>query len=158
MEKPANIENSGRVPVDTSSIPGWGAAIDPRNDPTYPYRERENDDHSGRWERPPIQDAQVEILQSVEHKWQPAVVGTSTPPRGLSGNLRRLAFRKTESNLLHWLLLMGADRVNTLEGVAQDVARGRVPNYRFLAKLAIGAAVAGTVMGLTRGGRKGRRA
>lgn len=150
MSKPANIANSGHVPVDRSTIPGWGAAIDPRNDPTYPYRERENDDHSGRWERPPVQNPDVEILQSVEHKWQPAVVGTSTPPRGLSGSLRRLAFRKTESNLLHWVLLMSADRVNTLEGVAQDIGRGRVPNYRFLTKFAIGALAAVSLVGLAR--------
>jgi hypothetical protein len=135
MEK-SGIQNSGGVEVDTQTISGWGVDIDPKNDPTYPYRERDKEDHSGQWRRPGVQDTQVEILQSIEHKWRPAVVGTSTPPRGLSGAVRRLAFRKSESNLLHWLLLMGADRVNTFEGVFQDVARGRMPNYRFLAKFA----------------------
>ena len=46
----------------------------------------------------------------------------------MSGALRWLAFRKSESNLLHWLLLLGADRVNMVEGVVQDLAGGRVPN------------------------------
>lgn len=128
--------NSGGVPVDLATIPGWGTAIDRDNDPTYPYREREKDDHSGQWRRPTVQDVDVEVLQSVEHKWRPAVVGTSTPPSGLSGVLRRLAFRKSESNLLHWLTLMAADRVNTVEGVIEDLAKGRMPNYRFLAKAA----------------------
>src|SRR5690606_40257594 len=41
---------------------------------------------------------------------------------------RRLAFRKSESNLLHWMLLLGADRLNMVEGLVQDLGRGRVPN------------------------------
>lgn len=138
MNEMSEIRTSAGAVVDTASIPGWGAAIDPGNNPTYPYRLRENDDHSGQGQRPTIQDPRVEILQSIEHKWRPAVVGTSTPPRALSGTIRRAAFRWSESNLVHWLLLMGADRVNTFEGVFQDVTRGRMPNWRFLGKFAAG--------------------
>lgn len=114
--------------VDPASIVGWGVDADPRNDPTYPYRERSGDDHSGRWSRPTQQEPDVEILKSVEHKWLPAVLGTSTPPSGVSGMMRRAAFRWSESNWAHWLLLMGADRVNMVEGLAQDLARGHIPN------------------------------
>jgi hypothetical protein len=117
------------TPIDPTAVKGWGVDADPRNDPTYPYRHRENDPGLTRhWQRPPIQSPDVEILQSIEHIRQPAVVGTSTPPRGLSGMIRRLAFRWSESNWLHWLLLMGADRINVVEGVAEDLARGKVPN------------------------------
>ena len=121
FEKPRHL-------VDTSGIPGWGVDADPENDPTYPYRARENDDHAGEWNRPSQQSVEVEVLQSIEHKQRPAVVGTSTPPSGLSGVLRRLAYRKSESNLLRWLLLVGADRVNMVEGIAQDLAHAKVPN------------------------------
>ena len=114
--------------VDTSKIAGWGVDADPENDPTYPYRDRSSDDHSGRWERPPLQSSDVEVLRSVEHKQLPAVFGTSTPPVAVSGMLRRIAFRYTESHWAHWLLLMGADRVNVVEGVVQDLGRGRIPN------------------------------
>jgi hypothetical protein len=114
--------------IEPSTIPGWGVDADPDNDPTYPIRERENDDHSGQWARPTQQSVEVEVLQSIEHKQRPAVVGTSTPPSGLSGAMRRLAYRKSESNLAHWLLLMGADRVNMVEGLVQDLARAKVPN------------------------------
>lgn len=117
-----------RARIDTSTVPGWGVDADPENDPTYPYRERDNDDRSGVWDRPPVQAVDVEVLQSIEHKQRPAVVGTSNPPAGLSGALRRLAYRKSESNLLHWLLLLGADRLNMVEGVVQDLGRGKVPN------------------------------
>ncbi|HEX8126211.1 MAG TPA: hypothetical protein VF548_11560 [Allosphingosinicella sp.] len=113
---------------DRSNIPGWGVDADPENDPTYPYRERDKDDHSGEWARPPVQHSDVEILQSIEHKRRPAVFGTSTPPSGVSGMLRRGAFRYSESHWAHWLMLMGADRVNMVEGIVQDLARAKIPN------------------------------
>ena len=122
-----NQMNSSQT-IDPSTVTGWGVDADPSNNPTYPYRDRSQDDHSGSWQRPTLQQTKVEILQSIEHKQRPAVVGTSTPPSGISGMLRRLAFRKSESHLLHWMLLLGADRINMAEGVAQDLCHGKVPN------------------------------
>jgi len=114
---------------DPATIPGWGVDIDPRNDPTYPYRDRSEDNGlSNAWTRPPVQQPDVEILQSIEHVRQPAVVGTSTPPRWISGMIRRGAFRYSESHWLHWLMLMGADRINVIEGIVQDLGRAKVPN------------------------------
>jgi hypothetical protein len=113
---------------DPATIPGWGVDADPDNDPTYPYRDRSKDDHSGEWARPPVQTSDVEILQSIEHKQRPAVFGTSTPPSGLSGMIRRVAFGYSESHWFHWLMLMGADRINVVEGVVQDLARAKIPN------------------------------
>ena len=126
-----NLPMKTRSPhlVDTAAIPGWGVDADSENDPTYPIRDQSRDQGLTRnWNRPPVQQPEVEILQSIEHIRQPAVVGTSTPPSGLSGMLRRLAFRWSESNWLHWLLLMGADRINVVEGVVDDLAHARVPN------------------------------
>ena len=114
--------------IDPATVRGWGVDANPENDPTYPCRDRSKEDHSGSWVRPVQQQTDVEILQSIEHKQRPAVVGTSTPPSGLSGALRRAAFRKSESNLLHWMGLLGADRINMVEGVLQDFRRARVPN------------------------------
>lgn len=115
--------------VDTSKIPGWGSDADTRNDPTYPIRHREDLETRGlTWERPAQQAPDVEILQSIEHNRLPAVVGTSTPPSGLSGLIRRYAFRRSESDWWHWLLLMGADRINVVEGVIEDLGQGKVPN------------------------------
>jgi hypothetical protein len=115
--------------VDTSTIPGWGVDRDPGNNPTYPMRHVENQDTRGlNWERPAAQSPDVEILQSIEHNRRPAVVGTSTPPSGLSGAIRRYAFRRSESDWWHWLMLMGADRINVVEGVIEDLAQGKLPN------------------------------
>ena len=163
---------SAATPIDPAKVAGWGVDADPKNDPTYPFRHRENDPGLTRhWERPPIQSPDVEILQSIEHTRTPAVFGTSSPPSGLSGMIRRLAFRWSESNWLHWLMLMGADRINVVEGVLEDLARGKVPNIPAemgiksewehnkagLAKqLAVTAAVAGAGYALFRWGRSGK--
>lgn len=122
-------ESMTQSPIDPATVVGWGVDADIENDPTWPMRDRSKDDGPGlNWTRPPLQDPDVEILQSVEHERMPAAVGTSTPPRGLSGLVRRRAFAFSESQWGHWLLLMLADRINSVEGVFQDLGRGRLPN------------------------------
>ena len=123
-----DVVKTSATAIDTSKIIGWGVDADPDNDPTYPYRERSSDDHSGQWRRPARQEPDVELLQSVEHKQLPAVFGTSTPPKWVSGMMRRAAFRWSESHWAHWMLLMGADRVNMVEGLVEDLARAKIPN------------------------------
>jgi hypothetical protein len=123
------IASEGRTPIDPTSVIGWGVDADPANDPTYPYRDRSRDPGlTKQWDRPTQQTSDVEILQSIEHIRRPAVFGTSTPPSGVSGMIRRLAFRWSESNWLHWLMLMGADRINVVEGVVEDLSRAKIPN------------------------------
>jgi hypothetical protein len=118
-----------RSPIDPSAIPGWGVDADNANDPTWPMRDRTFDDAPGRhWVSPPAQAEDVEVLMSIEHTQRPAVFGSAAPPKGLSGMLRRLAFKSSESRWTHWLLLMGADRINVVEGVIGDLAHGHLPN------------------------------
>ena len=113
--------------IDPSSVPGWGVDADPKNDPTYPIKKRNNGEHAGySWERPTQQPVTVEVLHSNERPHVTAVFGTSTPPAGLSGAIRRYAFRYSESSYGHWLPLMAADRVGVVEGLLEDVARGRI--------------------------------
>jgi hypothetical protein len=116
-------------PQDYSHIPGWGVDADPKNDPTYPMKKRNNGEHAGySWPRPPQQKIDIEVLHSNERPNVTAVFGTSTPPRGLSGVLRRMAFKYSESSYGHWLPLMAADRVGMIEGIFQDLLHGHVPN------------------------------
>ena len=117
------------APKDNSRINGWGVDVDPKNDPTYPMKHRNDGEHAGySWERPAQQPITVEVLHSNERSDLTSVFGTSTPPSGLSGMIRRVAFKYSESSYSHWLPLMLADRVGVLEGVLADVERGRVPN------------------------------
>lgn len=115
--------------IPNSQIPGWGIDADPADRPTYPMRDESMDDHSGtNWVRPPLQPAQVEILHSNERPSLSAVFGTPCPPSGLSGKMRRWAFRYSEGRWAHWLILMAADRVNVIEGIIDDLRRGHIPN------------------------------
>lgn len=110
-------------------IKGWGVDVDPKNDPTYPIKNYTGADHERlNWERPPLQPVKTEILKSVEHPRMPAVFGTTLPPSGLSGAIRRIAFKFDESEYGHWLNLLLADRINVLEGIVDDLRKGHVPN------------------------------
>ena len=114
---------------DPSQIKGRSVDADPQNDPTYPMKHRTDGEHAGyAWERPQQQPISVEVLHSNERPDVTAVFGTSTPPSGPSGAIRRLAFEYSESSYGHWLPLMLADRVSVVEGVMGDLRQGHVPN------------------------------
>jgi hypothetical protein len=118
-----------RTEKDPSQIEGQGVDADPKNDPTYPMKHRTDGEHAGyAWERPQQQPISVEVLHSNERPDLTAVFGTSTPPSGPSGAIRRLAFKYSESSYGHWLPLMLADRVGVVEGVVDDLKQGRLPN------------------------------
>ncbi len=120
------MEHTTKAPPQ---IEDWGVDADPKNDPTYPMKSRDDGEHAGySWERPPQQPITVEVLHSNERPDVTAVFGTSTPPSGLSGVLRRLAFGYSESSYGHWLPLVLADRVGVVEGVLGDLKHGQVPN------------------------------
>ena len=114
---------------DYKQINGWGIDADPKNDPTYPMRQRTAEDHDGySWERPSQQPIDIEVLHSNERPDVTAVFGLAAPPSGLSGLIRRFAFKYSENSYLHWLPLLLADRVNVVEGVLDDLLHGHVPN------------------------------
>ena len=115
--------------IQTANIKGWGIDADPDNDPTYPLKDRTNAEHDGySWQRPTQQPIRQEVLHSIERPNVSAVFGTSVPPNGLSGMIRRFAFRSSESSYGHWLPLLIADRVNVVEGIIDDLTKGRLPN------------------------------
>jgi hypothetical protein len=108
---------------------GWGSDADPKNEPTYPMKKYTGDDHERlNYKRPTQQPVDVEILHSNERPNVTAVFGNATPPTGLSGAIRRYAFRYSEGSFGHWLPLLLADRVNMVEGVIDDFKKGHIPN------------------------------
>ncbi|HEY9196815.1 MAG TPA: hypothetical protein VIM77_11135 [Mucilaginibacter sp.] len=114
---------------DYKAIPGWGMDIDPQNEPTYPMKNYTGDDHQRiNYERSPQQAINVEILQSNERPGPSVVFGTSVPPSGLSGVIRRYAFKNSEDRFRHWIPLILADRINVCEGVIDDIRHGHFPN------------------------------
>jgi len=117
------------INMDYTTIPGWNADADPENEPTYPIKKWTGDDHKrSNWIRPQQQPVNIEVLHSNERPNVSAVFGTPNPPSGLSGVIRRKAFKFSESEYGHWLNLLLADRVNVIEGIIDDLKRGHVPN------------------------------
>src|SRR6185312_11388901 len=115
--------------VEILDMAGHEAEANAKDWPAFPMRKESGDEHKGMsWERPGQQDATVEILHSNERPNLPAVFGTALPPSGLSGVLRRWAFRFSESNGAHWIILILADRINVVEGLIDDLGKGHVPN------------------------------
>jgi hypothetical protein len=128
---PVAGQNSGinaEASTKMSHIKDWAIDADPGNDPTYPLQQRDKAEHQTSWNRPVQQPRDHEILRTVERPGGTAVHGTSVPPSGLSGMVRRFAFQYGEGRLRHWLPLILADRINVVEGIFADLRRGRIPN------------------------------
>jgi hypothetical protein len=95
-------------------IPGWGADLNPADRPAYP-REQPGIETGAHWDFPERQEEKWPRERSVEHAFMTPVFGTSTPPRGASGALRKYAYKYSEGRAAHWLLLIAADRVDAWE-------------------------------------------
>jgi len=109
-------------------IQGWGADLDRKDRPAVPMERMPARFINPQPGQPEQQVETVEVLVSNERPGITPVFSTKQPPSGLSGMIRRLAFKMTENDVRHWLLLLAADRVNMVEGIGQDLLSGKVPN------------------------------
>jgi hypothetical protein len=96
-------------------IPGWGVDLNPDDRPSVPRMRFDPAATGAHWDLPDQQQEKWPRERSIEHQRLTPVFGTSTPPRGISGVLRRYAYRYSEGRAAHWLILLGADRVNAIE-------------------------------------------
>jgi hypothetical protein len=121
-------EGAPRPPLrreDYAHIPGWGSDLDRAQRPAVPMERMPPrlETVPARLQQPPS----VEVLHSIERPGVTLVFGTTVPPRGVSGAMRRAAFRYSENDLRHWLVLLAADRVQVAEGLLDDLAHGHIP-------------------------------
>src|SRR3954453_20991870 len=94
-------------------IPGWGADLDPKDRPSVPREHFDPEGTGAHWTFPERQPEKWPRERSVEHQMLTPVFGTSCPPSGASGAIRKYAYRRfSEGRAAHWLLLLGADRVD----------------------------------------------
>jgi hypothetical protein len=114
--------------ADYSHITGWGADLDHKDRPAYPM-ERTPPRLDVDLQAPEQQAENVKILCSNERPSITPLFGTTVPPSGISGKLREFAFKYSENDLRHWLVLLFADRINMFEGLVSDLKRGHVPNF-----------------------------
>ena len=127
IEKTDPIERQHRH-RETSHIHGWGADVDPENRPAVPMERTPPRLDNVHWQQLSAQEVRVKVFHSTERPGMTPVFGTTVPPTGLSGKMRELAFRYSENDIRHWLILLAADRVNVGEGLLWDLAHGHVPN------------------------------
>jgi hypothetical protein len=96
-------------------IPGWGVDLDPADRPSVPRERFDLGPTGAHWDIPEPQPEKWPRERSIEHERLTPVFGTSCPPRGVSGVMRRYAYRFSEGRAAHWLILLVADRVDALE-------------------------------------------
>lgn len=126
-EKPKNARSSEDL---RRTIHGWGVDLDPKDRPAVPMENYNPAGATGaHWHFPERQPEHWPRERSVEHAMLTPVFGTACPPKGLSGVIRRLAYRRySEGQLAHWLLLIGADRVDVLENRVTGLLSGHPDN------------------------------
>jgi hypothetical protein len=124
--KPPLAESSDEL---RARIPGWGVDLDPKDRPSVPRERFDPALNGARWEFPERQAEKWPRERSTEHKFLTPVFGTSCPPKGLSGAMRRYAYRRySEARAAHWLLLLAADRVDTVESALRSFLAGHPDN------------------------------
>jgi hypothetical protein len=98
-----------------SKVPGWGVDLDPENRPAFPKLQYDPASTGAHWEVPEQQPGAAGRERSIEHGRITPAFGTSAPLHGVSGALRRLSYaRFSEARAAHWLILLGADRVDAV--------------------------------------------
>ena len=92
-------------------IPGWGVDLDPADRPSVPKMQTDVDT-GAHWDFPERQQQKQPREHSIEHQFVTPVFGTSVPLKGVSGAMRRHAYKYSEARAAHWLILIAADRVD----------------------------------------------
>lgn len=125
-EKPPIAQSSEAL---RTRIPGWGADLDPADRPSVPREQFDPTFSGAHWEHPERQPEKWPRERSVEHTQLPPVFGTTCPPKGLSGAVRKLSYaRYSEGQAAHWLLLMAGDRIDTVESTLRSMLTTRPDN------------------------------
>lgn len=105
-------QRSGEAPARTSA---HGVDTEPERRPGVPMEHPPSQSMAAHWAEPSRQANADRHLHRVGLDRPTPIVGTAQPPRGLSGAMRRGAYRIPEHYARHWLLLLMADRVDVVE-------------------------------------------
>jgi hypothetical protein len=111
-----NERTASSSPIDAS----------PSRRPGIPQRRAPAPAGQPHWIHPAMQAVPTGVIKDRQKRWT-ATFGTGQPPKGLSGAMRRFAYDIPDYRIRRWLLLMIADRVDTLEWrMSQPAARASV--------------------------------
>lgn len=107
-------------------IPFWGVDLQRSVRPGVPKETPPRPIPHAHWVTPERQPQTVEVLRRADLSELTPVFSTAVPPHGVSGMLRRYAYRIPDDRASHWLVLMIADKVDVIESALADlVSRAR---------------------------------
>ncbi|WP_224372923.1 hypothetical protein [Hyalangium versicolor] len=95
-------------------IEGRGADLDPSQRPGVPM-ELEPQPLAGAQVPVTPQHSDYPVMVHGGRQGMPPVFGTAAPPKGLSGVIRKVAYKYPDHWARHWMMLMMADRVDSWE-------------------------------------------
>lgn len=99
----------------SARIPDWGVDARPEDRPGVPMEHEPRPMDGVHWREPYRQESNVPHLERVGQERLTPVYGTTLPPKGLSGMIRRFAYSIPEHRARHWMALLVADRVDVVE-------------------------------------------
>src|SRR4051812_27700369 len=124
--RPAPRETADQL---RARIPGWGADLDPKDRPSVPKLQFQDDLSGAHWEFPDRQPEAWPRERSIEHAFLTPVFGTAQPPKGLSGAIRQFSYRRfSEGPAAHWLLPVLGGRGGAIERHLASFATTRPDN------------------------------
>lgn len=112
-------------PKKQATMPYWGADARMEDRPGVPREPTPHRLDGAHWRTPEHQTPRVGVLVRAGLGKLTPVFGTCQPPHGLSGRLRRSAYRVPDWRVRHWLTLRLADRIDVLESGIRRLLRIR---------------------------------
>jgi len=112
--------------VKNDQIVGWGADADKKLRPAHIMWKKPENGTGAHWESPEQQPGFNDFV-SIERPRVTKVFGNTVQPKGLSGFIRKKAFKFSEGTFEHWIMLLLADRINVYEGILDDLTHGIRP-------------------------------
>lgn len=124
--------------VEHAAVPNWGIDRTPDHRPGIPREAPPHPLAGAHWSTPARQAAGVPVLKRADLAELTPVFSTAVPPRGISGELRRLEYEYPDQDNKHWGLLLLADRVDVIESDLGGFARRALPVVAIAAVVSIG--------------------
>jgi hypothetical protein len=109
------IEQGETMNTPADTIPGWGADARLENRPGVPHETDPPMPIGNMSLIAPVQQVNARPTAKSAQKPLTPVYGTSIPLHGLSGVVRRIAYRIPDYKMRHWGLLLLADRIDLWE-------------------------------------------
>jgi hypothetical protein len=101
--------------------------LDPARRPGVPMHRPPQPWPNSRFPPARMQARPASLLHGRPHKQMPPVYSTAVPPRGVSGALRRAAYRIPDHDPNHWVMLLLADRVDAWGARGWKLVRAVAP-------------------------------